>query len=363
MRFNPVLGMGFAIVVLLIWVWQGLRGPTTPPGQAPAVAENAPLTNGLAPGNGRPEVPQGLSVALLLDGDRLGEGAAAGLHDGLLALERQDGAAVTVLDRVSPGRVATVLGRWGDQGWPLVVVAGPALEDPAGIVAAVRKDMAITAAHPDARDTARADSALGAIGFRDWEMGALTGAAAALASPSGQVGFLDLAGGTDAGESFRKAAESARPDLKGIRVAHPPVGTAGTVAEGRALLSGLAAWGADVVVVRASPSVLDAMVALSGGGEAGPALILWAPWRTPESGGADLPALEGPVIGLVAQRTRPLLLKAAESLAGQVSVGLAEGAQDLLLRHDVLSDEAMQRVDVYRQGVSSEGTKAPPAGE
>jgi basic membrane lipoprotein Med (substrate-binding protein (PBP1-ABC) superfamily) len=338
MRFNPIVGFLFAVVVLLIWLYQGFSGPD--PRQT--TAQDKP----------RQAAPEGL--ALVAAGDRHGSGAAAALVAVLDTLDEGETLRVTYLDRVTPEEAPRVIGRLAREDWSLILVEGDGLRTAAQAVAEARPGTRLALA--TAEGPTKASGRLSTLGFRDWEAGALGGVAAALASTTGKVGFLDLGPGLAAGQSFEKGAHSAVSTIE-THVARPPPGSsvAGAGAEARALLSGLLAQGVDVVLARVDDTVLRALV--EHGGSDAVRLIAWRPWGRSEPsawGGDEV------VIGRLIQRPEKLvaaLVAAEDNAARTVTLGLAEGAQDLEIREGVLDAAILDRLNTYRDGLAREGLK------
>jgi basic membrane lipoprotein Med (substrate-binding protein (PBP1-ABC) superfamily) len=259
---------------------------------------------------------------------------------------------VTYLDRVTPEEAPRVIGRLAREDWPLILVEGDGLSTAAQAVAEARPGTRLALA--TAEGPTKASGRLSTLGFRDWEAGALGGVAAALASTTGKVGFLDLGPGLAAGQSFEKGAHSAVSTIE-THVVRPHPGAPATEAEARALLSGLLAQGVDVVLARVDDTVLRALV--EHGGRDAVRLIAWRPWGRSEPaawGGDEV------VIGRLIQRPEKLvaaLVEAEDNVARTVTLGLAEGAQDLEIREGVLDAAILDRLNTYRDGLAREGLK------
>jgi basic membrane lipoprotein Med (substrate-binding protein (PBP1-ABC) superfamily) len=349
MRFNPIIGFLFAVVVLLIWLYQGISGPG--PEKAASGAKAGP---GLA--------LEGL--ALVAVGDRHRDGPVSALVSVLETLESKTELPVAYLDRVTEGEAAQVIGRFARQGWSPILVEGAAQRAAALAIAEARPDshLAFVATSSQGRASdSRGQGRLSSLGFRDWELGALGGVATALTSVAKRVAFLDTESDVAVGQSFEKGARSAIEGVQ-VQVVRSREGGSGSFAdeqeEALALLEGLLAQGVDRILVRAGDPTLAALAERVQG--RGVQLLVWRPWGSSEPKFWGHGGKTGVVLGRMVQRPERLVAALLEDTDGGATVtqGLAEGAQDLEILDGVLDAQGMDRLNAYRDGLAREGLKA-----
>ncbi|WP_413206918.1 BMP family ABC transporter substrate-binding protein [Rhodospirillum sp. A1_3_36] len=346
MRFNPIIGFLFAVVVLLIWLYQGISGPG-----AEKAGSEAKGGSGLA--------LEGL--ALVAGGDRHQEGPVSALVSVLETLETKTERPVAYLDRVTEGEAAQVIGRFARQGWSPILVEGATQRAAALAISEARPDshLAFVETHAQARvstSQGQGQGRLSSLGFRDWELGALGGVATALTSATKHVAFLDMASDGAVGQSFEKGARSAVEEIQ-VDVVRPQDGGSDFLADQQddalALLEGLLVQGVDRILVRAGDSTLAALVERIQG--RGAQLLVWRPW------GSSAPDLwrTGGVFGRMVQRPERLVAALLEHTDGAATItqGLAEGAQDLEVLDGVFDAQEMDRLNAYRDGLAREGLK------
>lgn len=390
MRLHPLLGFGFAVLVLGIWLYFGTMDQPSPPGAgSPAGAEGPATSAPYPPAPASAISAAGGAVALVAAGDRHGDGPTAGLVRGLIAQERADDRRITFLDRVTEAEAPRVLGRLARTGWPVILVEGERLVAAARILAETRPDIRVVLVGDaaGAGAAAVADSHLMSLAFRDWEVAALAGVTAALASRSGRIAFLDLASGAGPAESFEKGARAVVPGIDRVKIERPRTREATGDVEARALVEGLKAQGVDVLLIRGPQSILTGLCRVLTDDPVH--VILWptaasplagggaGPDAAPVSAGSDAASAAGwasaGVLAWIDQDLPRLLAGLDQALAEddttatvpsrRVTLGLAEGAQNLRLNtavaDRVLSATARADIDRYRVGLAEEGARRP----
>ncbi|MGB0697442.1 MAG: hypothetical protein ACPGOY_17455 [Rhodospirillaceae bacterium] len=397
-RIPPAAGIGIALVVTVIWVWQGLtqgdagwmadgqepaegglfanlpdRGPAldflSRPVDPPPAAPSAPASN--AGGSSEPlasaetastastaPMAAGAMAWVLTSGDRKQlPGPIASLAQVLL--DRKGDLAerpALLLDRVSPDEVAQLLSAGLRKGIAPLIVEGEDLFPAARAVAEAREDAQLVLIGGPGMGTARRDSPAPELSWRHWEVATLAGAAAALAlDPGLPIGFLDAVD-ADSGpaQSFEKAARLARGGAHSgpgeIRVAKPRSPAQATAPDLVALASGLAAWGAKAVLVRADcaamPAILERLA------QDGVASLSWCPGQ---------PATVVPMgsLGRIGQDPAALLglaLTGDGLQPGLTLLGVQDGAQRLQVAPDAFSEDALARLEDFRATLNAESS-------
>lgn len=288
--------------------------------------------------------PGALRVAIVLPGSHDDHDWNQSGFDGLQLIAKDLGAHVAYAENVTEARSKDVFRRFAREGYDLVIGHGGEYVEEAEIVANEfpRIKFALVALYPgNSRN-------LGAVRFRETELGYLTGAVAALRSRTNQVAYVG-------GMPFRHLQEQAAAFALGARSIKPDIqvhthwlGDWTHVERARAAARDLIASGVDVLSVnaeRAGRGVFE---------EAQASRVFVIGWNLDQ-----YPLAPEAVVTSGIQRIPVVLLEAARLVkqgrweGKQYRFGLREGAQDLAPFRGMLSDEDVQRVNRLRSDLLS----------
>ncbi len=285
-----------------------------------------------------------LRVAMILPGARDDGAWSQAGYEGLELIERELGARIAFSENVGAGDAERVLRSYARDGNDFIIGHGGEYIHAAEVVAAEfpTTSFAVVAAYPGNNRN------LGALSYREGEVGYLCGVVAALKTRSQRVAFVS-------GVLYPHTLEQAVSFERGVKAIHPGivvtidwVGSWTDAERTRALVRTRLAQGADVVLV----SVDKASVA---GFEEVKAHGAWAiGWSVDQHAVAP-----ETIVTSAIQRAQVLLLEGARLVrqgrweGKQYKFGLREGAQDLAPFYGLLTPEDVAVVGRIRDDIEA----------
>jgi len=281
-------------------------------------------------------------VAIVLPGPHDDHEWSQGGYEGLELIRRELGATVAYAENVSNAGFTTAASGFAAEGFTFVIGHGAEYAEAAEEVANrfPRTKFAVIALSPGNNRN------LGAIRFREGEIGYLTGAAAALRTKTKKVAYI-------AGVKFAHLEEQAALFERGAKAFDPSIvvatewlGSWTDVAKARHTARGLIERGFDVLSINADKA------GLSGIDEAEKAGVFAIGWNLDQHEVAPRTVVTSGV-----QRVPVLLLEGARLVrlgrweGKQYRFGLREAAQDLAPFHGLLDDDQAARIARAREQI------------
>lgn len=263
-------------------------------------------------------------------------------YEGLLLIEKEMGAQVAYTAELAEEDYEKVLRQYAQEGYDFIIAHGGQFVPAAEVV---------TEEFPRTKFVVMTQYAgnnknLGALSFRDGEMGYLVGVVAALKSRSHKVAFIG-------GQPFSNIVERSVLFERGARAIDPQievtvawVGSWTDEARAAEIAQELLAGGTDVIVVNANAASLAVHKAAE---KAGAYTIGWNLDRSEVAPGTIITSAVQQVPQLLLEGA--LLVQQGRWEGKQYKFGLHEGVQDLAPFHGLLSPEAEAQVNTIKEQI------------